>query len=266
MNEGSAREVLERELAELTDVLREVGPVPLDTFFKEAAALAHTVSLPEVRERLLAVGLEPEKIDRLPLALIVAQEAQAAWVSVKGRSYSNALVDLIAQAHKERSDILAAARFHLRSDRIVLETLNAIAEGEGLADLVQDLFALWHLVEQHAPAFERDKTFDAPVRARTARELAERLQQTQTQEQFDVLQHKLREQRDRSYTYLSRLVHEIRQTGRYAFRNDPALVGRFSSAYWVAQGRKKRRAAQGAQAGSPEPAAAEPATAEPAAS
>ena len=228
MNDEAARVALDRELLELTDVLREVGPVPLDAFFKEAAALGHTVG----------------------------QEAQAAWVNVKGRSYSNTLVDLIAQAHKERADILAAARFHLRGDRVVAETLGTIAEGEGLADLVQDLFALEHLVEQHLPAFERDTTFDAPARARGARELAERLQQTQTEEQFDGLQRTLRDRRDRAYTYLSRLIDEIRRTGRYAFRNDPMLSSRFTSPYLVAQGRKSRAAARAArQEESPEPAA-----------
>ena len=256
MNDEAARVALDRELLELTDVLREVGPVPLDAFFKEAAALGHTVSLPEVRERLLAVGLATERLDKLPLALTVGQEAQAAWVNVKGRSYSNTLVDLIAQAHKERADILAAARFHLRGDRVVAETLGTIAEGEGLADLVQDLFALEHLVEQHLPAFERDTTFDAPARARGARELAERLQQTQTEEQFDGLQRTLRDRRDRAYTYLSRLIDEIRRTGRYAFRNDPMLSSRFTSPYLVAQGRKSRAAARAArQEESPEPAA-----------
>lgn len=254
MTESEARAALERELSELTDVQRELGPVPLDAFFKEAAALVHTVSLPEVRERLLAVGLAAEKLDKLPLALTVAQEAQAAWANVKGRSYSNALVDLIAQAHEERSDILAAARFHLRGDRVVAETLSSIAEGEGLADLVQDLFALWHLIEQNASAFERDTTFDAPARARSARELAQRLQQTQTEEQFDVLQHKLRDSRDRAYTYLSRLVDELRRTGRYAFRGDPTLSSRFTSAYIAAQNRKSRARANQVTAESPEPA------------
>lgn len=248
--EGSmALEVLAGELEGLEDVQREVGPVPLDAFFKEAAALVHTVGVPEVRAQLLAVGLDEETLEKLPLALTVAQDAQADWVTVKGRSYSNNLVELIATAHAERSDLLAAARFHLREDRVIAETLSAIAEGEGLDDLVQDLFALGRLIEQNVQAFGRDTTFDAPARARGARELAQRLQRTQTEEQFDTLQRQLRDQRDRTYTLLSRLVDEIRRTGRYAFRKDPTVVGRFSSAYLVAKNRRLRRAATGSGQG-----------------
>lgn len=244
MNESEGVLALEEELRGLTDVQREVGPVPLDTFFKEAASLAHTVSVPEVRETLLLVGFEARELDKLPIALRVAQEAQAAWMGVRGRSYSNTLVELIAQAYRERSDLLAVARFHLRGDRVMLETLSAIAEGEGLDDLVQDLFALWHLIEQNADTFARDRTFDAAARAQGVRELAQRLQQTHTEELFDTLQRDLRDRRDRAYTLLSRLVREIRITGRYAFRSDPVTMSRFSSAYGVARGRKRRRAAQ----------------------
>jgi hypothetical protein len=244
MNGSEALSALRDELRGLTEVRREVGPVPLDTFFKEAAALARTVGVPEVRERLLAVGIEARELDKLPVALRAAQEAQAAWMVVKGRSYSNTLVELIAQAYRERGDLLAVARFHLRSDRTKVETLGAIAEGNGLDDLIQDLFALWHLIEQNADAFARDRTFDAPARAQGARQLAERLQQTQTEELFDTLQRGLRDQRDRAYTLLSRLVREIRITGRYAFRGDPTMMSRFSSAYAIARGRKRRRTAR----------------------
>lgn len=246
MTGSEALGVLAGELKGLEDVQREVGPVPLDAFFKEAAALVHTVGVAEVRAQLLAVGLEAEKLDKLPVALTAAQDAQADWVNVRGRSYSNNLVELIAAAHSERSELLAAARFHLREERTIGETLGAIAEGEGLDDLVQDLFALGRLIEQNTQAFERDTTFDAPTRARGARDLAQRLQRTQTEEQFDTLQRQLRDQRDRTYTLLSRLVDEIRRTGRYAFRNDPTLVGRFSSAFLVAKGRRLRRAATAA--------------------
>jgi hypothetical protein len=249
MTGSEALEVLAGELEALEDVQREVGPVPLDAFFKEAAALVHTVGVPEIRAQLLAVGLEEETLEKLPVALTAAQDAQADWVTVKGRSYSNNLVELIATAHAERSDLLAAARFHLREDRVIAETLGAIAEGEGLDDLVQDLFALGRLIEQNLAAFERDTTFDAPTRARGARELAQRLQRTQTEEQFDTLQRQLRDQRDRTYTLLSRLVEETRRTGRYAFRKDPTVVGRFSSAYLVAKNRRLRRAAASAGQG-----------------
>lgn len=259
MTESEALTALQGELSGLEDVQRELGPVPLDTFFKEAAALIHTVSLPEVREKLVAVGIEAGKLDKLPVALAAAQDAQAAWVNVKGRSYSNTLVELIAQAHKERSEVLAAARYHLRDDRVIAETLSTIAEGEGLDDLVQDLFALWRLLDQNAAAFERDTTFDAPARAQGARDLAQRLQQTQTEEQFDTMQRAMRDQRDRAYTLLSRLVDEIRRGGRYAFRSDATIVGRFSSDYLIAQGRKRRAAARstpGEDDSPPEPPAA----------
>ena len=256
MSESGALVALGEELRGLVDVRRRVGPMPLDTFFKEAADLVHTVGLPRVRKRLIAVGGEAGDLDKLPVALAAAQEAQAAWVSVRGRSYSNTLVELIARAYGERGDLVAAARFHLRGDRVGAEALSAIGDGVGLDDLVQDLFALWRLIEQNREAFTRDRTFDARARAKGARDLAMRLQQTQTEERFDIMKHELRDRRDRAYTLLSRLVTEIRRAGRYAFRGDPVLVVRFSSAYAIARGRKRRAAARTVVVeGAPAPAA-----------
>jgi hypothetical protein len=240
MGEADAVRALVAELAALRKVRREIGPVPLDIYFQEVTALVHTIDQPEVRATLEAVGLSPATLDMLPLAQVAARDAHAAWAAIKNRSYSGRLVALIHRAHEERDELLAAAHFHLGTDRDSAEALSHLAEGHGLDSLVHDLLALWRLIDVNAEAFTRDKTFHAPARAQAARELALELQRAQREERLNAPEQDLKEERDRSYTYLVSLVDEIRRTGRYAFRNDTSLLVRFNSSYERTRGTRRR--------------------------
>lgn len=240
MKSPLALRALAEELTALTEVHRNLGPVPLDAYFAEAATLVQTVKVTEIRARLVAVGLEAEKLDKLPTVLVVAEEAQEEWLRAKERSYSAHVIELIERAHKARRELLAAARFHLGGEPAA-EVLGSLAESEGLEDLVADLLSLSLLVEDNARAFRRDRTFDAFVHAVSARQLAHELQEAEEEERFDAMQRQVREKRDRAFTLLASLVDEARRTGRYAFRNDPALLQRFRSDVEYSRQVRKRR-------------------------
>lgn len=210
---------------------------------------------PAVRERLLKVGLPREVLDGLPFALGAAQAAESAWQAVFSPRSPADLVALEVSAGRLRADAVAALRWNLRNDRIAQGTLDAIQDGLGSADLVQDLDALAVLVEQHEGAFEADKTFDAKERARTCREKAKELRDALSGTRADMTRDDAKDLRDRAFTHADELVDQTREAARYAFRDEPETAARFQNRYLLRRVRRHRRApARAASAAPPQPA------------
>lgn len=119
-----------------------------------------------------AVGMTLAIRDELEQMIGATRAAQSQWTVCRDRSKDEAQRKREESGATLRSDLLAACRFNLRDDRTALATLGAISQGDGVADLVQDLSDLATLIEQRRAAFERDKTFDPSKRAEAARSLS----------------------------------------------------------------------------------------------
>ncbi len=172
-----------------------------------------------------------------------ARAAQSEWVVLRDRSKSEAQQEREQRGYAERAELLAACRFNLREERAAQGTLSAIAQGEGVPDLVQDLRDLAELVERHRPAFAADQSFNADEAPELARSLAAEIEAGLSSERLSTSQAAAKLLRDRAYTYLDDLVAELREAGRYAFRKDSAVAARFASAYLRRKRRRSRRAA-----------------------
>ena len=237
-----------KELNDLTPILNDLPResiaeprLPMAVFLQEAHDLHTLVSQPEIRGRLEKVGVDPSSLDRMGSAITAARQAQSQWTVIRDRSKSDAQRAAEESADELRNELLAACRWSLRNDRVALATVRAIAEGESVADLIQDLVDLARLIETRKAAFDQDASFDAPTRVREAQGMAERLQTGVSQEKLVADQIRAKELRDRAFTYLYDQVSAMREAGRYAFRKDPSLVAKFGSPYFRRRSRAQVR-------------------------
>jgi hypothetical protein len=220
---------------------------PVPTALQEAQDLLHFVRASRVHAALVRVGQAPDFVADLEQRLAAAREAQSEWVTVRDSTKPTELVELEARAASLRSDVVAAARFNLRNDRLAQTTLSSITNGDGVADLIQDLFDLAALVEKHTVSFEADQSFDAEASVAQARGLAQALSSRVSSERTDSESLASRVLRDRAFTYLDDFVSEVRSAGRYAFRNEPSVLTRFTSEYLRRRRRRTQRARKAAE-------------------
>lgn len=218
--------------------------LPIEVALQEAHDLNALVANPEIRERLIAVGLPNAELTALPRAIAAAREAQSAWIVVRDRTKNDAQREREDRGIKLRADLVAAARWNLRDDRVAQATLDAIQEGEGVEDLVQDLLDVAALIEQRADAFEADETLDTDESIALARAAAKDIRAGLSAARLARSQEDAKDTRDRAYTYLAARVGAVRSAGRYAFRGTATMQAKFGSAYLRATERKRARKKQ----------------------
>lgn len=217
--------------------------MPVAVFLQEAADLQTLVADPDVRGRLSRVGLDAAHLDALDAEIDAARAAQSEWSVVRDRRKSAGQQELEARAHDFRKGVLEACRWNLRGDRVALATLSAIAEGETVEDLTQDLADLATLMEGRTAAFAKDDTFDVASAIKQARTLVGDLQGGVSAERLTTDQTEAKDLRDRAYTYLYGRVRDVREAGRYAFKDNEDLARKFASAYL----RRRRSQASGGE-------------------
>lgn len=212
--------------------------IPVANLVQEAHTLSAFINA-EARAQLLAVGASSAALESLPLAENALREAQSQWTIERDRNKAEAQKQREVSAALLRTDLVAGCRWNLRADNQAQATLDAIQENEGVPDLIQDLSDLAVLIDKHVATFANDSTFDPVTEAERARSAASELRAGMSTEALTTTQAKAKDLRDRAYTFLTDLLSDIRQAGRYAFRRNPAATAQFQSAY-----RKTRRKAQ----------------------
>ncbi len=249
MSEAQLAAVRDRLLALPSEEV-DAPDLPMATALQEANDLLTLLREQPVWEKLSAVGVDETQRDELDQAIGAARAAQSRWAVTRDRQKSDAQRERETSGLALRANLLAACRFNLRSDRVAQGTLSAIAQGEGIADLIQDLNDLALLIEQKPDAFARDATFDAAKQVEEARSLASTLAAGTSNERLATDQAQAVDLRNRAYTHLDDLVSSLREAGRYACRADEGLRKRFSSAYLS---RRRRRSTAQVQAVSAPP-------------
>jgi hypothetical protein len=221
--------------------------LPMSVLLQEAHDLYAIVKDEPVRSALVAVGVEPEQIDTLDNVINATRAAQSQWVVVRDRHKEQAQRDREEQGYTLRGSLLASCRFNLRKRKKAKATIQAIAEGEGLPDLVQDLVDIAQLIDDHRDAFARDTTFDAGTKSEEARTLSAEIQAGLSSERQGETREQSKDLRDRAFTYLNTQVSDLREAGRYRYRDDRQQSAKFASAYE----RRRRRRARGAEQDAP---------------
>jgi len=215
--------------------------MPVDVFLQEAEDLYHW-SLDDA-EQLAVVGITAEMISDLPVRAGACREAQSIW-NKDYRSQQEAQKAWAIQAplaYAFRNDLLQSLRFAYRKDESLLSRVRAITDGNGHADMIQDLNDLAVLGRENpdpltAIGFDLSQLDLAATRAD---ELADLLAEANG-DKADPNESKVI--RDKAYAHLKVLVDEIREAGKYAFRNDKNRLKGYSSQYWKKQNRQKSEA------------------------
>jgi hypothetical protein len=240
----SALDRLRAELAKIESP--QPPPIPVDRLVGEAKLLA------KAAEKRLAglkkVGLDAKLVSGLEDRASALADAQAELTLARGAKRTKAEVALERDAIALRSQMVADGRYALRDDEDAQAALDAIQEGEGLDDLVQDLRALATFQTEHAAALSKIGV-KAKGNAASANKVADGLEALVLARRSgdDQASAEARDLRDRAATHLFHAMSEVRAAGTYAFRDDPAAVQKFRSAY------RATKRARGRGKGMPKP-------------
>lgn len=153
---------------------------------------------------------------------------ESAWLTSRVVATPRSVGSVRDSAEQLKRDAFAAVRWWLREDEEVQRALDAIAEGSGDPDLIDDLRRLAALVDAHRP---RLKKADLPKKAGEAmRTLADALADATATRPIDAEVAAQENLRNRAYWHLRGLMDEIRAAGRYVFREQPKRLAAFGGA------------------------------------
>ncbi|WP_143273569.1 hypothetical protein [Aquimarina sp. MAR_2010_214] len=205
--------------------------IPVDVFMQEAENLF--VWAEEDKETLLTRGLDWQTYaEDLPTRTGACRYAQAVWMKERysQEEAAKAWREESPKAYEFRNDLLADLRFAFRKRLDLLARVRAIADGEGDADMIQDLMDISVLGKANIVELEKAKydlrNFD--IAAQQSDALAELLAKANG---ATLDNSKAKEIRDRAYTHLKEAIDELRETGKYAFRKDPERYKGYISRY-----------------------------------
>ena len=184
------------------------------------------------KEILTSKGLDWTKTEDLPVCLGALREAQSQWNAERNtqEQAGKAWSDKAPAAYDMRDTLLHDFRYAFRNDSVLLGRVSAIADGNGHADMIQDLNDLAVLGKENAGPLA-DIHFDATLLDQAAT-TADELGQLLSLVNGDRREHsEIKTMRDKAYTLCKSLTDEIRTCGQYAFwRNEDRVKG-YASAY-----------------------------------
>ena len=218
-------------LEALSQELVKAPAQPVDVVLQEAENLFIWVQ--EDKEVLISKGLAWETfVKDLPARTGACRYAQALWAKERynQEAAAKAWKKEAPKAYTFRSDLLADLRFAFRKRPDLLSRVREITDGDGDADMIQDLMDISVLGKANIPelkAINYDLScFD--LAAQQSDELAELLAKANGA----ILDNsKAKDLRDRAFTHLKEAIDEIRDTGKYAFRKDPERYKGYISRY-----------------------------------
>jgi hypothetical protein len=174
-------------------------------------------------------GLEADTLDRLRVMRSLLERLEAEWTTVRKRTTPAAVERAREEGRQLRSEANAALRHFLRRDAEVQKRLSEISEGEGDADLIDDLRKLAALVEAHRDAL---RFAELPKDGSDAlRKAAAVLSDVTSERKADSDAAAVQASRNRAYWSLRELMSEVRSAGRYVFRKEPKVAARFADPF-----------------------------------
>ena len=190
-------------------------------------------------EKLTSIGITKAMLDDLPVRAGACREAQSIW-NKDFRSQQIAQQEWNEQspaAYDLRDALLHAMRYAYRNDAALLGRVSAIADGNGHADMIQDLNDLTVLGRQNptqllAAGIDEAKLTEA---AKLSDEMAILLARANG----DIAeQNESKIIRDKAYTHLKQLADEVYAAGKFLFWKDAQRIKGYTMSYW----RKAKRA------------------------
>jgi hypothetical protein len=182
------------------------------------------------------------------------EAAELDWKAVGSRVTPTVIVELRAQAQLRKRDAVEALRYFGRDNAELQQALERIGRRVGDAELVMELHTLAQAVEDNAAILRHA---DLPKGA------AEQLRALADELDTQLAKHRVRSDaaqalalRNRAFWHLRELLEEIREAGRYVFRNDARALALFRSS--AARTRARQRANKASKTQDSEPPASSP--------
>ncbi|HTN85759.1 MAG TPA: hypothetical protein VL242_18795 [Sorangium sp.] len=222
------------------------GPdMPLSVAERELTSLARLAQAHAAR--LSRIGIISDKVDLLARFARRLGALEKAWQRARGAvQLTSAQRKLRDEAEALDAKLVAGGRWGCRDDAAAQAELSRIADGSGLADTIRDLRDLVDFWSDHESALGvTDITRKELERAGA---LADALEDAAANEASDASAAHALELRNRCFWAADDLAKEVREGGRYAFRDQPKIAARFVSRHRTTLNRRSRLKAKQSKA------------------
>ena len=217
-----------KALAQLDESFARPPDASVAVVAQEARELVATIK--KYGKQLHAkTDLDAKQSGALGARLAVLEGADVGWAAVRDAATPADTKKGRSEAEKLKRDMVAALRYFARDEAGVQGRVDAIQEGKGIADLIDDLQKLADLVEENAALLRKaELPKRAPQVARTlARAIGERaaerpVERVAVRDGADPLA-----TRNRAYWHLREGMDAVREAGRYLFREEPKKLALF---------------------------------------
>jgi hypothetical protein len=203
--------------------------MPIDQAVKEGEVMAAAARIDGAR--LDEVGCSKEKVDELEASVSALRYAQAVHTVALGdvKDAAREWKEEEPAGYELRDDLLAAMSYGLRNVPDALKSIRQIREGNGGADMIQDLLALSQLGKRYEPELQKIK-FDSG-RLDLAAQKADSLGRAFAGAFIERKSSETKEMRDRAFTYMRLVMADVLAAAEYAFRKDAGRLEFYHSAY-----------------------------------
>jgi hypothetical protein len=204
--------------------------IPVGTYTQEADNLYNWCQTD--KDELTTLGLSWDFVTDLPARTGALREAEARWNNRRftKKDASKNWNQISPDAYKLRDELLQYFRFAFRKDDLLLKKVKHISEGNGHADMLQDLNDLSILGKDNAGLLEK-VNFDMALLEQAAN-MSDELSQLYAEVNTERMEYEeAKSIRDKAYTHLKEAVDEIYDHGQFAFRGDDERLRGYRSNY-----------------------------------
>lgn len=205
--------------------------IPVDVFLQEAENLY--VWAKDDEPALTNAGLSVELLNDLPIRAGACREAQSIWNKERNtrEEAQQRWKDESPAAYELRDELIHTFLYAYRKHPDILARVQQIAEGDGYADMIQDLNDISVLGKTYPDPLKLinhdmtklDKAGDESDQK--AELLALSNGEKGHENESKII-------RDKAYAHLKEAVDEIRACGKYVFWRNPDRLKGYSSAYY----------------------------------
>ncbi len=204
--------------------------IPVGTYIQEAEDLF--IWSTKDKEQLMSAGITESVFENLNTCAGALRHAQSLWSEEKKsrQEAEQQWEDESPKAFDFRDELVHAFRYAFRKSPALLANVSAIAEGDDIADMIQDLNDLAVLGQHNIEplkliGFAEDKLG-------TAADLSARLADIRAQANGDKYENNEKlDIRNRIYSLLKESVDEIKDCGKFLFWKDKSRLVGYRSQY-----------------------------------
>lgn len=176
---------------------------------------------------LVKSGLKKEVVDELSRASEALLIAENVWKhDVKSELVNiEKWKEMSPKAYELRDELLHAFKYAFRDDEVILKSVYSIQEGNTNSDLIEDLHGLKLLGDKYIDRLSIIN-FDTQ-KLKLAGEMSIEISNILAQADGDKNRtSEIKTDRDKAFTYLKKLIDEVRACGKYVFwKNENRLKG-----------------------------------------